>query len=229
MLTLPMGDILLRSQLMENSKTASRIYLIRHGVTDWIEQGILHGISDRSLSAFGLEQAELTAQALRGLKASHLFTSPLARAAQTAQAIGQQIGVTLEPVEGLKEKNYGWLEGKKDLWPLVKRHEFLILMYHAYLDLAGLTGGESPSQFESRVISSWKTIRTKTYENTVIIVAHFNVLRTILKTEFGTRGTESGKFSLGACSISEIEVFPDAPSRIVQLNSLAHLNGKTQK
>jgi broad specificity phosphatase PhoE len=214
---------------MENSKTASRIYLIRHGVTDWIEQGILHGISDRPLSAFGLEQAELTAQALRGLRASHLYTSPLARAVQTAQAIGQRIGLTPEPIDTLKEMNYGWLEGKKDLWPKVRRHASLTIIYHAYLDLAGLTGGESPRKFEKRVICSWKALRSTTYEDALIVVAHFKVLRTILKYEFGSTGVDAGKFTLGACSISEIEVFPDAPSRIVQLNSLAHLNGKTQK
>lgn len=227
MLTLPSGEVLLKSHQMEINKNASRVYLIRHGVTDWIEQGILHGVSDRTLSPLGLEQAHLTARALRGLKASHLYTSPLARAAQTAQVIGREIGVTPEPIAELKEKNYGWLEGKKDLWPLVKQHAALILVYHACLDLAGLSGGESPSHFERRVITAWKSLRTNLNGSTIIVVAHFNVLRTILKTEFAVEGTDSVKFSLGACSITEIEVFSNAPSRIVQLNNMDHLNGKS--
>jgi broad specificity phosphatase PhoE len=90
-----------------------------------------------------------------------------------------------------------------------------------------LTGGESPGHFERRVITAWKSLRNNLNGNTIIIVAHFNVLRTILKTEFAAEGKESVKFSLGACSISEIEVFPNAPSRIVQLNNMDHLNGKS--
>jgi len=226
LLALPLGELLLKSH-MEINKSASRVYLVRHGVTDWIEQGILHGISDRPLSPLGLEQAQLTALALRGLKASHLYTSPLARAAQTAQAISREIRAVPEPIAELKEKNYGWLEGKQDLWPLVKQHAALILLYHACLDLAGLTGGESPGHFERRVITAWKSLRNNLNGNTIIIVAHFNVLRTILKTEFAAGGKESVKFSLGACSISEIEVFPNAPSRIIQLNNMDHLNGKS--
>ena len=227
LLTLPSGEVLLKSHQMEINKSASRVYLVRHGVTDWIEQGILHGISDRPLSPLGLEQAQLTALALRGLKTSHLYTSPLARAAQTSQAISREIGAVPEPIAELKEKNYGWLEGKQDFWPLVKQHAALILLYHACLDLAGLTGGESPGHFERRVITAWKSLRNNLNGNTIIIVAHFNVLRTILKTEFAAGGKESVKFSLGACSISEIEVFPNAPSRIVQLNNMDHLNGKS--
>ena len=82
-------------------------YLIRHGVTDWLEEGIAQGISDRPLSSFGLEQAQLTGQAFKDIKASRLFVSPMKRAVQTAQPISEVTGLTPEVVDGLRERGPG--------------------------------------------------------------------------------------------------------------------------
>ncbi len=42
------------------------ITLVRHGTTEWIEQGRLHGQLDAPLSARGRQEAELAARALAG-------------------------------------------------------------------------------------------------------------------------------------------------------------------
>jgi broad specificity phosphatase PhoE len=224
---LPTGDNFSKLPIhMEEKTTSTRVYLIRHGITDWIEQGILHGITDRPLSPLGLQQADLTAQAMQGVQAAHLFTSPLLRAVQTAEPIGRVTGLQLELVEDFKEMNYGRLEGKKDIWPLFRHSRLMRELYHAMLHLAGQTSGETPKEFEGRVRQAWKIIRSKPFNKPLIIVAHFGVLRSILIDEFGAKDPESMHFSLGVCSISEIEISANSPSRIIRINDTSHLNKK---
>ncbi len=208
--------------------TPTKVYLVRHGITDWIERGILQGISNRPLSAFGMEQAELTAQTFRGLDASHLYTSPLLRAVQTAQPIARETGLIPEPIEDFTEMNYGWMEGKRDLWSWVRQSTTLINLYHAGLRLSGSLSGESPVKFKARVLAAWRDIRNGSYEHPLILVAHFNVLRYILMHEFGENDENAHKFSLHACSISEIEISSHASSRIIRINDITHLNGRVQ-
>ena len=158
---LPTGeDFLKTSNLMNNDNTSSRVYLVRHGITDWIEQGILQGISDRPLSPFGTEQAELTARAFQGIRAAHLYTSPLLRAMQTAQPIARVTGLTPEAIEGFTEMDYGWMEGKKDVWSLVKQSTFLV----QYLPRKPAPGGPAsaanrPSKFKARILDAWENLR----------------------------------------------------------------------
>ncbi len=213
---------------MKENNPYTKVYLVRHGITDWLEEGYLQGISDRPLSRTGLEQAELTGEAMRGVQASHLFASPLLRTIQTAQPIARNIGLPIEPVEGFKEMSYGWLEGKRNLWPKLKRYKTLGNIYVVSLRIAGCIGGETLNGFRKHVMRAWKGIRSQTYDKPIIIVAHFNVLRTILMSEFGFTKANAKKFLLGTCSISEIEISANAPSRIIRINDVRHLNGKTQ-
>jgi broad specificity phosphatase PhoE len=87
------------------------ITLVRHGTTEWIELGRLHGTLDAPLSTRGRQEASLAATALAKQHFDALYTSPLGRARETAAIIGQATG--LEPVlmEGLREMNLGWMEG----------------------------------------------------------------------------------------------------------------------
>ena len=87
-------------------------YLVRHGTTAWVDQQRLHGITDIPLNDNGLRQAQCTAEAMRDIQAVHLFSSPLARAMQTAQAIGEKVQLTPSARRpGLIEINFGWMEG----------------------------------------------------------------------------------------------------------------------
>jgi broad specificity phosphatase PhoE len=92
----------------------TRFLLVRHGVTDWIEQELLHGISDIPLSEYGKNQAKLIAETFRGVKVDRLFSSSLSRAMQTAEEISKVTSLEIIPIEGLREMDFGWMEGKRD-------------------------------------------------------------------------------------------------------------------
>ena len=211
---------------MTNNEISTRVILIRHGITDWIEKKILHGISDRPLSAFGLEQAELVGKAMRNTTAMRLFVSPLKRAVQTAQSFSEDAGLKLELTDGLMEMNYGWFEGKMDYWHYLKDHKLAVNLYYVARAVVGLFSGESLGHFRKRVVGAWDSIRAQANGEPMIVVAHSGVLRTILLHEFGGDFNDASKFGLGTCSISEIEIYPHAPSKIIRINDQSHLDGK---
>jgi len=210
---------------MTKNNTTTTVYLIRHGITDWIEQGKIAGQSDRPLSAFGLEQAELTGKAMQGVEAAHLFCSPLLRARQTAAPISQATGLEPEYIDGLMETNFGIMEGKRNYWGTLRDKKFLLKMYFNMRRVINIFSGEKSGLFTQRVRKTWQDIRAQADGWPLIVVAHAGVLRNILFYELGGSLSDT-RFNLDACSISIIEISPVGPSQMIQPNGVAHLNGK---
>ena len=57
-----------------------RLYMVRHGETDWNKAKKVQGRADIPLNAYGRELAEKTAEGLRGISFDLAYTSPLSRA-----------------------------------------------------------------------------------------------------------------------------------------------------
>lgn len=87
------------------------IYVIRHGQTALNSAHALQGRSDQPLNEKGFEQARAAALRLveRGVAFSHVFSSPLVRAIQTAEVVAPGVPVTVD--ERLIEMDYGPYEG----------------------------------------------------------------------------------------------------------------------
>lgn len=90
----------------------TRVILIRCGVTEWHEQDKLVGQADLTLSARGREQAESAAAALLGVRVRELLCSPLQRAVQTAQLVGDRCGVPMARDQRLSAMSYGHWQGQ---------------------------------------------------------------------------------------------------------------------
>jgi broad specificity phosphatase PhoE len=200
-------------------------YLVRHGTTAWVEKQLLHGVTDIPLNDNGLRQAAKAAEALKGVSAKHLLCSPLSRAMQSAEAIGQSVGLTPELRQGLIEINFGWKEGRKTLDdtdpnipPVIEKLD------HYWLCLIRLVSGESQGHFRERIRREWEAIRSDAGEENTIIVSHAGVLSVILELCFGAayRGSYS-YYVTYPCSISEIAIDADGQCKLVRLNDYSHL------
>ena len=91
--------------------TFDRVFVIRHGQTNWNRTGRRQGQLDSPLTATGRRAAQTVAGRLAPLKPDQLFSSPLGRAQATADAISTatDLPVRLEP--GLSEIHHGELAG----------------------------------------------------------------------------------------------------------------------
>ena len=93
------------------------VYFIRHGETDWNKDGKLQGRVDIPLNTEGRHVAELTGEALKKVPFDVAFTSPLARACETAEIILRGRKIPIIKDERIIEVGFGTYEGvKRDDW-----------------------------------------------------------------------------------------------------------------
>jgi broad specificity phosphatase PhoE len=87
------------------------LLLVRHGETDWNADGRLQGQTDRPLNDFGRRQARQLAADLEGDELEAIYSSDLARARETAEIVGERIGLRVVLDSDLREKDWGTWEG----------------------------------------------------------------------------------------------------------------------
>ncbi|MBM7564750.1 broad specificity phosphatase PhoE [Paenibacillus sacheonensis] len=88
------------------------IGLIRHGVTDWNQQGKAQGISDIPLNEEGVKQAAALADRLSGEQWDAVYSSTLMRAKQTAERVRHSLGIaSIVTDERIREIDCGRIEG----------------------------------------------------------------------------------------------------------------------
>ena len=90
----------------------TELVLVRHGETEWNRIGRVQGLTDVPLNDTGREQARHAGRRLAAESWHAIAASPLARAAETARIIAEEIGLPgVELVDALVERNYGEAEG----------------------------------------------------------------------------------------------------------------------
>lgn len=89
------------------------VILLRHGRTDWNDQGRLQGRTDTNLNAEGLSGASRAAMALSNRGIVRIVSSPLIRAQHTARIVADHLGLPVEVDIRLIERNFGGLEGRR--------------------------------------------------------------------------------------------------------------------
>jgi broad specificity phosphatase PhoE len=89
-----------------------RLYIIRHGQTAWNKKEIFRGTRDIPLNEVGLKEASALGHYLHETRFDVLYTSPLSRARQTADAVAryQDLAPLLEPL--LTDLNFGVWQGR---------------------------------------------------------------------------------------------------------------------
>lgn len=88
-----------------------KLYIIRHGETEWNVQKRLQGVSDTNLNEKGIEMAKQTAEALKEIPFACCFTSPLKRAKDTAMYILRDRQVPVYEDARIREISFGEWEG----------------------------------------------------------------------------------------------------------------------
>lgn len=98
------------------------IYMVRHGETPWNVEGRYQGQLDPPLTDKGLWQARSTASELAPLGFEAIYSSDLARARQTAEALATETGLSIRLDSRLREIHQGEWQGVligdiREAWP----------------------------------------------------------------------------------------------------------------
>src|ERR1700747_3516677 len=83
------------------------LMLVRHGETDWNADGRLQGQTDRPLSEFGRRQARQLAEELADDGLEAIYASDLSRARETAEIVGERLGLAVALDADLRGKDWG--------------------------------------------------------------------------------------------------------------------------
>jgi len=145
-----------------------RIFLVRHGETEWARDGRHTGISDIPLTAAGEAAARGLAARFTGMRFGAAWSSPRQRAVRTAELAGFGTGLHLDA--DLQEWNYGRFEGLKTAEIRTQWPDWMIFR-------DGAPGGESPADVTARADRLVERLRAATAD--VLIFSHGHFLRAL--------------------------------------------------
>lgn len=149
-----------------------KIYVARHGQTEWNALNKICGAPDVPLTELGMQQAEELADKVENLGIVLIIASTMLRARQTAAAVSRRIGVEVLTDPRLVEQKYGIYEGKDRKDP-----GFLENKRHFAYRYPG--GGESMLDVGYRIFDFFHDLKKEYPDRTVLIVCHGGVCRLV--------------------------------------------------
>lgn len=182
-----------------------RIYLLRHGETEYSQRGTYCGALNPELTPQGSLMANAFADAYRSIVWADVYVSPMKRAIATAQPLCETLGLTMQIREGLREISYGAWEdrGQEDVR---LRHEQDYLRWLAEPAWNPPTGGETAVQVANRALPIITEIESKYQSGNVLVVSHKATIRIILCSLMGIDlGRYRDRIDAPAASISIVK------------------------
>lgn len=155
----------------------TELILARHGETDWNRENRFQGHADPPLNALGRDQSAELADTLAGEALARVYTSPLRRAAETAEIVARRLGLEVVPLEPLREIDVG-------AWSGLTRDEVAARFpesYARWLDHGplGYEDGETYEQLEARVVPAIRGLAERHPSETILVVTHGGPSRVI--------------------------------------------------
>jgi broad specificity phosphatase PhoE len=166
------------------SENLPKIYLARHGETEWSLTGQHTGVSDIPLTENGERNARNLGERLRGMRFAKVLTSPLQRSRRTCELAG--FAAQEEIDADLVEWNYGDYEGQRTADIRKSRPDWLLFR-------DGCPGGESPDAIAAR--ADRVVARLRAVNGDVLLFSHGHFLRVLGARWLGKPAAE-GRFLL---------------------------------
>ncbi len=200
----------------------TRIVLVRHGQTEWNRAERFRGRTDLSLNATGHAQAHAVARRIiSSWRVATIYTSPLQRALQTAQAIAHRCAVKVQPCAGLMDINYGQWQGLTPEEAQQASPEQFAL-WQTTPQKVHLPGGESLNQVRRRAMAAVREIVAGHPEQTVVLVSHQAVCRLLVLAILGLPTAQFWRIHQETSALNVFE-YANGGFSVVTLNDTCHL------
>ena len=178
-----------------------KVYVVRHGETEWSLSGQHTGGTDIPLTENGRAAARRLGPILAEQSFLLVLTSPLSRARETCELAGLGARATLEP--DLKEWNYGEYEGRTTKQIHEEKPGWMIFR-------DGCPGGETPERIGARV--DRVIARVRAAPGDVALFAHGHVLRVLVARWIGLPASAGQHFLLDTATVNVLGYYHDAPA-----------------
>jgi broad specificity phosphatase PhoE len=156
--------------------TKTRLLLIRHAEPREEARGHCYGTLDIGLSARGERHAQLLARTLDRIAVDAVYTSPRARAVETAAPLAAAHQLKPRVDEQLREIDFGDFEGRS-YDEIAASHPELYRQWMEMPTLVQFPGGESYVRLRRRALDALDAIRNLHAGETAAVVSHGGVIR----------------------------------------------------
>lgn len=160
-----------------------RIYLFRHGETDWNKEMRIQGSTDTELNVTGIEQAKALIPKLQGLGLQAIYSSDLKRAYKTGEVVAEALDIPIFKEKRLREAHFGEAEGRtvsevkglygEDLWTKFRN-------YNPNHEDVRFPGGESRGESIKRMRSVIEELIANPNYQKVGVATHGGVVCNLL-------------------------------------------------
>lgn len=159
------------------AKNTRKIFIVRHGRSEWNGRKIISGQLNPPLSVEGEQQSECLAEILHGENLDAIYTSSLSRAIETARPTANLKSLKIIAYDALREINFGILQGRfrderdpeaRDLWAEREKDK----------ENFRFPQGENFAELETRIDACLTKILET--QETILIVGHRSTNRVIL-------------------------------------------------
>ena len=179
------------------------IYLIRHGMNDLVGKALAGWSPGVHLNEEGVRQAGLLAEELRPIRFAAVYSSPLERAVETAEAVAGVQGLSVDIRERLGEVRYGEWTGKRltevENDPRWRR-------WNEHRGEARCPGGESMGEIQARMVSECVEIAMQHPGQNVSVVSHGDPIRAALAHFLGMPLAMVLRLEIDPAAVSVVDV-----------------------
>lgn len=206
------------------------VYFVRHGENPAnITKEFSYRKVDYPLTPKGVLQAQQTASYFRARGVDAIYSSPLKRARQTAEIIGEAVGLPVTLLEQFREINVGSLEDQpptRENWAI---HDAVLRQWRAGHLSAAFPDGEDFTTLLGRVHAGLAEALRGRSDQRVVIVGHGGIFTAATAALCADSLREVIGRPSHNCSITSIQIEGDADAwkgELVEWASCAHLSGE---
>lgn len=204
------------------------LLLIRHGTNDWVHGRLAGWTPGVHLNDDGRAQAQALAARLAGHTIDAIYSSPLDRTVETAQALAGPRGMPIHIVEGLGEVKYGEWQGaelkelyKHELWPGVQ----------FYPSGTRFPNGETLGEAQMRMVATLDGLRARHPKGVIAVFSHADIIKLAVAYYIGIHVDLFQRLEVMPCSLTAL-YFTRMGPRLLAFNdtgALEHLKPKPEQ
>ena len=201
----------------------ARWFLVRHGETDWNNEGRAQGQSDTPVNDAGRHQAAQVGLRLKQVHFAAAYASDLSRVVETAEPIMLDRSLKLQTMTELREKHYGVWEGMSYKDVEAQYPELFKRLFEENISFAPPEGESDQDLFDRIKASALKLKDAHSGDDNILVVGHGGSLRAFMVCLLDMPVEYMWRFRLSNGGLSVVSVFDNGGVTLDLLNDISHL------
>jgi probable phosphomutase (TIGR03848 family) len=219
------GQLITESTERVAPTQVTRILLIRHGMNDYVKNGLLAGRTQAvPLNDEGQKQATALAERLGSARIGAIYSSPLERCQGTAGPLAARLGLQPRKLEDINETDCGDWTGRS--LDELRREE---IWQQVQINPSGFRfpNGESMFEVQARMVVALERLRREHGSEVIAVVSHCDPIKLAITYYMGVPLDLYQRLEVSPASISELEFSPWSV-RLLRLNDCSHVPAHPQ-